>query len=102
MLGRMDTARVRRLQFIGRIHGRNVVGAVLAFVYFRLIDPLQSDRPVGWADVVFFVCAVAFLGVIGVSVGARLTRPLLHPDESDPQEVRRVALMLPFTMAVLS
>jgi class 3 adenylate cyclase len=102
MLARMDTARARRLRFIGRTQARNVLGAVLAFVYFRLIDPLASERPVGWADVVFFVCAVALLGVIGITIGARVTRPLLEPARSDAGDVRRAALLLPYTMAAIA
>ncbi|HXU88528.1 MAG TPA: adenylate/guanylate cyclase domain-containing protein [Methylomirabilota bacterium] len=98
----MDTARARRIGFIGRTQARNAIGAVLAFVYFRLIDPLESDRPVSMADLVFFVCAVAFLGAVGTAIGIRATRPLLEPDRHDPHEVRRAALMMPYTMAMLA
>jgi class 3 adenylate cyclase len=94
--------RARRLTLIGRIQARNVVGAVLAFLYFRVIDPLQGDRPVGWADIVFFVFAVALLGALGIMLGTRAAGPLVHPERSEPQDIRRAALMFPYTMAALS
>ena len=95
----MDTERARRLGFIARAQARNVLGAVLSFVYFRLIDPLASEPPVGSADVVFFVFGVALLGLIGIAVGSRVSDPLLRPKRHEPREVRRAALMLPYTMA---
>jgi adenylate cyclase len=98
----MDTARARPLRFIARTQARNVLGAVLSFVYFRLIDPLRSDRPVDWADVAFFVGAVAVLGIVGVVFGTRAARPLLRKERYDPRQVRRAAIMLPFTMAAVA
>ena len=95
----MDRARVR---FIARTQALNVVGAVLSFVYFRVIDPLSSERPLGWADVAFFVCAVALLGGAGVMIGTWLARPLLHPERHEPREVRRAAIMLPYTMSAVA
>ena len=47
----MDAADAGRLRFIAKTQIRNVLGAVLSFLYFRVIDPLASERPVGWADV---------------------------------------------------
>jgi adenylate cyclase len=99
MLPRMDAERARRLRFIARTQARNVLGAVLSFLYFRLIDPLASERPVGWADVAFFVFGIVLLGVSGIAIGARVTDPLLRPDRHEPREVRRAAIMLPYTMA---
>jgi adenylate cyclase len=98
----MDTARAGRLGFIGRTQARNVLGAVLSFVYFRVIDPLAAERPVSRADIVFFVCACALLGVVGVAIGTRVARPLLQPDRHDPRDVRRAAIMLPYTMAAVA
>ena len=99
----MDTARGRRIGgFIARTQGRNVLGAVLSFVYFRLIDPLRSDRPVDGADIAFFVGALTVLGIIGVVFGMRASRPLLHQERYEPREVRRAAIMLPFTMAAVA
>src|SRR5690349_5184983 len=100
--GRRDSVRAHRLALIGRIQARNVVGAVLAFLYFRVIDPLRGDRPVGWADVAFFVFGVALLGAVGIMLGTRAARPLVHPDRAEPQDIRRAALMFPYTMAALS
>src|SRR5688500_9391550 len=103
MLARMDTARARRIGgVVARTQSRNVLGAVLSFVYFRLIDPLRSDRPLAWADIAFFVGALTVLGVVGVVLGTRAARPLLRPERHDPREVRRAALMLPFTMAAVA
>ena len=76
-----------------------MVGAVLSFLYFRIIDPLASERPVDWADIGFFVGAVGLLGVLGVMIGTRRARPLLRPERHEPREVRRAAIMLPYTMA---
>jgi adenylate cyclase len=98
----MDMARARRLRFIARAQALNMLGAVLSFVYFRLIDPLTSDRPVGWADVAFFIGAVTVLGVIGTVLGTRAARPLLQPARNEPHEVRRAAIMLPYTMAAMA
>jgi len=75
---------------------------VLSFVYFRLIDPLASDRPVRWTDVVFFVGACSVLGVGGIMLGTRAARPLLHPERHGGREVRRAAIMLPYTMAAVA
>jgi adenylate cyclase len=99
----MDRARARRIGgFIARTQGRNVLGAVLAFLYFRVIDPLASERPVGWADVAFFAGAFTVLSVIGVALGTRAARPLLQPERHEPREVRRAAIMLPYTMAAMA
>ena len=98
----MDVPRARRLRFIARTQALNMVGAVLSFLYFRVLDPLASERPVGWADIAFFVCAVSLLGVIGVMIGTRLAWPLLHPERHQAREVRRAAIMLPYTMAAVA
>jgi adenylate cyclase len=99
----MDTARARRrLAFIGRTQARNVLGAVLSFVYFRVIDPLRSDRPVDWADIAFFVGALSVLAILGVALGMRAARPLVRPERYEPREVQRAAIMLPFTMAAVA
>ena len=98
----MDTARARTLRFIARTQARNVLGAVLSFLYFRVIDPSEGERPVGGPDIVFFVCGCALLGVVGIAIGTRLARPLLRPDRHEPGEVRRAAILLPYTMAALA
>jgi HAMP domain-containing protein len=99
----MEGARARRQAvFIGRTQALNLVGAVLSFIYFRVIDPLASERPVEWADIAFFVCAVSLLGGLGVMIGIRLARPLLRPERHEPREVRRAAIMLPYTMAAIA
>jgi adenylate cyclase len=98
----MQSARKRRLRFIGLIQARNIVGAVLAFLYFRVIDPLATDRGVTWADVTFFVCAVGLLVMIGIALGNRVTAPIFEPDRHDSHAVRRAAILFPYTMTALS
>jgi adenylate cyclase len=98
----MDAAHAGRFRFIAQTQSRNFLGAVLSFLYFRVIDPLASERPVGWADVVFFVCALAVLAAVGVSIGIRLARPLIHPERHDARAVQRAAIMLPYTMAAVA
>jgi adenylate cyclase len=92
----------RRLRYIRLIQARNVVGAVLAFLYFRVIDPLATDRGVTWADIAFFVCAVGVLAGIGIGLGYRVTAPLIAPERHHPRDVRRAAILFPYTMTVLS
>ena len=61
MLARMDTARARTLRFIARTQARNVLGAVLSFVYFRVIDPLTPSA---------FLISVVYTGtVLAGSIG---------------------------------
>ena len=98
----MEAPRKRRYRFMRLIQACNLVGAVLAFLYFRVIDPLASDRAVTWADIAFFVCACALLGVIGIGLSTRLTAPLINPERHDPREVRRAAIMFPYSMTALS
>jgi adenylate cyclase len=102
MLAAMDAADAGRLRFIAKTQIRNVLGAVLSFLYFRVIDPLASERPVGWADVIFFVAAFAMLGVVGIAIGLRLSRPLIHPDRHGLRDVQRAAILLPYTMAAVA
>jgi adenylate cyclase len=98
----MDAARRRRYRFIRLVQARNLAGAILAFLYFRVIDPLASDRPVTGADIAFFVVACAFLGTVGIGLGTRVTAPLMHPERHDPKDVRRAAIMFPYSMTALS
>jgi adenylate cyclase len=95
-------ARKRRVRFIGLVQARNLLGAVLAFLYFRVLDPLDTDRGVMWTDVGFFVFAVALLGALGIVLGGRLTAPLMAPEKHEPRDVRRAAIMFPYTMTALS
>src|SRR5581483_2791513 len=68
----MQAPRRRRAGFVQSIQARNVIGAVLAFLYFRVIDPMFADRPVSCADVAFFLVAFTLLAVSGVVLGLRL------------------------------
>ena len=92
----------RRLRLIRRIQARNLVGAVLAFLYFRVIDPSSSDPGVTWGDIAFFVCAMTLLIGFGIALGLRLNAPLMHPERHDPREVRRVALAFPYVMTAIA
>lgn len=96
------TTRRRRLRFIGLVQARNLVGAVLAFLYFRVIDPLSADRPVTWADVAFFVVATTLLGALAVALTTRVSAPLLAPERHDPAVVRRAALRFPYSMTAFA
>jgi adenylate cyclase len=98
----MQNARRRRFSSIGRAQARNLLGAVLAFVYFRVIDPLESERTVTWLDIAFFVVAVSALVALGIAIGLRVTAPLLYPERYQPSETRRAAIMFPYSMTVLT
>jgi adenylate cyclase len=98
----MLSARRRRLRLIRRVQARNLVGAVLAFLYFRVIDPLATDAGVTWADIAFFVGAMAALIGAGVALGVRVNAPLMHPDRHDARAVRRAAILFPYTMTALT
>lgn len=98
----MDAVSARRLRLIARSQARNVLGAVLSFLYLGVLDPLEGARPVGWADVAFFVFGVAVLGLTGIAIGSRVARPLLRPERYAPHHVRRAAILFPYTMAAMA
>jgi class 3 adenylate cyclase len=95
-------ARKRRLAIIRAVQARNVLGAVLVFLYFRVIDPLTEQRSLTWGDVVFFVCALAALSALGTLLGIRVSAPLMTPQRYEPERVRRTAIMFPYSMALFA
>jgi len=99
---RPESARKRRLQIIRAVQARNLLGAVLAFLYLRIIDPLASQRSVTGGDVAFFVCALAVISVLGTALGIRVNAPLMNPDRFDGERVRRAAIMFPYSMGLFS
>jgi adenylate cyclase len=98
----METPRTRRLRIIRLVQARNLFGAVLAFLYFRVLDPIASDRGVSWGDIAFFVVVLALLTALGVGLGIRVNRPLMTPERYEPARVRRAAIMFPYTMTAFA
>jgi len=95
---------VRRISAAG-----NLIGAVLAFCYFRFIDHAAADLPrVGLADITYSVVAFGLILLAGIWWGNRWTRPLAEwsgqPSAPAPMVdlVRRRALLLPYAIALLT
>jgi UDP-N-acetylmuramate dehydrogenase len=99
---RLKTPAARRLRIIRLVQARNAFGAVLTFLYFRIIDPLAADRGVTWGDIAFFVGALALLTLLGTLLGIRVNAPLMAPERYDPSRVRRAAIMFPYTMTAFA
>src|SRR5713226_2598375 len=93
----------RRAQSI--VLGGNLVGAVVAFSYFRFIDPSPGATRVGAFEIAFSVVAFSLLAFAGNLLSRRWSRPLgptldaQVPSEPVPDLVRRRALLLPFALA---
>ncbi len=87
------------------VAGGNLAGALVAFCYFRFIDPSANSPRVGLFEIVFSVVAFSLLVVTGTIISRRWSRPLgpwLHeeiPSEPAPAAVRRLALLVPFAYA---
>ena len=85
----------------------NFLGAVLAFLYFRVVDysVSQRDVPIKW-ELAYFVAGLALLGVLGSIFGFRWGRPLLLVRQGAggpvPETARRRALQFPYMMALLA
>jgi adenylate cyclase len=75
---------------------------VLTFVYFRVLDPLDTDRVLTWGDVAFFFGALTLLSVLATGLGIRVNAPLIRPDRYPPARVRRAAIMFPYTMTAFA
>ncbi|HUP36329.1 MAG TPA: adenylate/guanylate cyclase domain-containing protein [Candidatus Limnocylindria bacterium] len=86
----------------------NLLGATVAFVYFRVVDHAQVLPPVRWFDVVVSIIIFGLLVGAGVVLSVPWTRPLgrlaklpsLPPAEAEL--VRRRALLFPYFLAGLS
>jgi class 3 adenylate cyclase len=86
----------------------NLLGAIVAFVYFRVVDPSSVLPPVRWIDVIISIILFALIVGAGVRLSVPWTRPLnrladlpsLPPAEAEL--VRRRALLFPYFLAGLS
>ena len=82
----------------------NLLGALLAFAYFRFIDPsavVLTHRPSA-GEIAFFVIGFAALAVGGYRLGEVWTRPLgagPPPPGPDGDEARRRAVQMPWFIA---
>jgi len=97
----MDPVRARRQSIVWRARLANLFGAVMAFVYFRFIDPVTSGPEFTWREIVFFGVAFTALTVAGARFGARWAAPMLSGDRSSAEAQRR-ALLFPWAIAGLS
>jgi adenylate cyclase len=81
----------------------NLLGSLLVFFYFRFIDTVASEFPVGPAEIVFFVVAFTLIAGAGTLYVNRWMRPLLHAlrtgEGRDDPDVRRRALLCPWIVA---
>src|SRR5438477_135438 len=60
----MTDPAARRRSILWRTRFANLFGAVMAFVYFRFIDPVTSGPGVTWIEIVFSAAAVTALMII--------------------------------------
>src|SRR5207248_5669224 len=91
----------RRQSIVWRARLANLVGAVMAFVYFRFIDPITSAPELTWPEIVFSVAAFTVLTVSGARLSSRWAAPMLAGERSSA-EARRRALLFPWVMAVVT
>src|SRR5262249_9503065 len=61
----MDPVAARRRSILWRARGANLFGAVMAFAYFRYLDPVTSAPEVTWAEIVFAAGVFIALTVTG-------------------------------------
>jgi adenylate cyclase len=97
----MDSVRARRQSIGWRVRLANLFGAVMAFVYFRFIDPITSGPEFTWREIVFFVVGFTVLSVVGARLATRWAAPMLTGDRGSA-EARRRALQFPWLMAGIS
>jgi adenylate cyclase len=99
-----DVPKSRLVATIGRlITLGNLLGGVLAFFYFRFIDTVASSPPVRTHELVFFVLSFAVIAASGRLWTYWRFRPLLRAlstgEGADRPEMRRQALLYPWTVA---
>jgi class 3 adenylate cyclase len=86
----------------------NLLGAIVAFVYFRVVDPSSVLPPVRWIDVIISIILFALIVGAGVRLSVPWTRPLNRLAElpslppAEAELVRRRALLFPYFLAGLS
>jgi len=84
----------------------NLLGAIVAFVYFRVVDHASVLPPVRWFDVIVSIILFALIVGGGTWLSSLWTRPLnrelpsLSPAEAEL--VRGRALLFPYFLAGLS
>jgi adenylate cyclase len=95
---------LRRISLVG-----NLLGAIVAFLYFRVVDHAAARLPpVRWIDVVVSVIVFALLVGAGIRLSGPWTRPLNRVREirtlppAEAEVVRRRALLFPYFLAGLS
>jgi adenylate cyclase len=93
-----SSARLRSI--VWRTRAANLFGAVMAFVYFRFIDPITSGPEVTWAEIAFFVVAFSALTLTGARFGTRWAAPMIAGAPGSV-EARRRALLFPWAIAGL-
>ena len=94
----IDASIARHRSIVWRARSANLFGAVMAFVYFRFIDPITSGPEVTWHEIVFSVVAFIALTVTAARLGTRFAMPMLGSDQSSA-EARRRALLFPWAIA---
>ena len=87
----------------------NLLGAIVAFVYFRVVDPSSSVLPpVRWIDVIISIVIFALIVGAGIRLSRPWTKPLNRVAElptlppAEAELVRRRALLFPYFLAGLS
>jgi len=87
----------------------NLLGAIVAFLYFRVVDHASSRLPpVRWIDIVVSIVIFALIVGAGVRLSIPWTRPLNRVRElpslppAEAELVRRRALQFPYFLAGLS
>ncbi len=96
-------ARLQRITILG-----NLAGALLTFVYFRLLDPAAHEgRAVEPGELLYFVVAFALLIAAGHALASRWTKPVSSATGAPPpgpegDQLRRRALLLPAFLALVS
>ncbi|HSB42852.1 MAG TPA: adenylate/guanylate cyclase domain-containing protein [Methylomirabilota bacterium] len=94
----------RWISFVG-----NLLGAVVAFLYFRVVDQASARLPpVGWIDIVVSIVVFVLMVAVGVRLSLPWTRPLDRVGElhtlppAEAELVRRRALLFPYFLAGIS
>jgi adenylate cyclase len=79
----------------------NLLGALLTFFYFRMIDPVvASGTPApGRVEIAFLVVGVGLLSLGGYRLSDWWSRPIYAPEGWDPSLVRRRAVLFPYAVA---
>lgn len=87
----------------------NLLGAIVSFLYFRVVDPANSALPpVRWIDVAISIVVFTLLVSAGIRLADPWTRPLHRAEElptlppAEAEKVRRRALQFPYFLAGIS